>query len=130
LNLNFTETDSFSVVMKKKYMRIRFEDFVMSPIEQTQKIYDFVHLDMNMHIIEWLNTSLSVNNDENLSKTSPFDLKKNRMSVLNGWREKLSFEKVKIIQSECRKVLEILEYKIYDNENQLKNLEELYFNPH
>ena len=130
MNLNFSEAvllNSFK--LRDKYMRIRYEDFVLNPLGKTLKIYEFVGIEMTMNIKHWLDTAMSVTNEKNLSKTSPMGLKRNVMSVLNTWRAESSFEDVLTMQRNCEWVLDKLGYKIFRTEKELRDLDELHFAP-
>ena len=112
-----------------KYMRVRYEDFVLNPIGLTSKIYKFVGLKMTLEIKNWLDTAFSEKNSNELAKTAPFSLQRNIKSVLNNWRKDMSFEAVQEIQSKCERILKILDYKIFRNNQDFKDLSTLYFTP-
>ena len=112
-----------------KYMRVRYEDFILNPIGFTLKIYKFVGLNMTLEIRDWLDTAFSVTNSNELAKTAPFSLRRNIKSVLNNWRNDLSFEAVQEIQSKCERILIILDNKIFRNNQDFKDLSTLYFTP-
>ena len=110
-------------------MRIRYEDFVSSPLEKTQKIYDFVGINMTMEVKEWLDEATSVTNDDNLSVESPQGIKRNAKTVLNSWRNDLSFEAVNLIQNKCDNAMNLLGYRRFNSKEDLKDLSKPYFNP-
>ena len=111
-------------------MRIRFEDFVLNPIGKTLEIYNFVGLKMNMHIKSWLDKSTTHCNNENLSKTRQFGIRRNVLSVLKGWRERLKFTQVQEIQSKCQQVLDKLQYEVYQTDTDFKNFKTMHFEPY
>jgi len=110
-------------------MRIRYEDFVLNPVGNTVKIYDFIGIGMMMNVKEWLDEAMSVTNKKELSITSPQSMKRNVKTVLNSWRKDLSFETVKMIQNKCKGILEALDYKIFDKNEDVKNFSLPYFLP-
>ena len=112
-----------------KYMRVRYEDFVLNPIGLTLKIYKFVGLNMTLRIKDWLDIAFSKTNHYVLAKGSPQSLLRNVKSVMNNWRKDLSFEAVQEIQSKCERILKILDYKIFRNNQDFKDLSTLYFTP-
>ena len=128
-NLNFIENVLKNSNALHKYMRIRYEDFVSSPLEKTQKIYDFVGINMTMEVKEWLDEATSVANDDNLSVESPQGIKRNAKTVLNSWRNDLSFEAVNLIQNKCDNAMNLLGYRRFNSKEDLKDLSKPYFNP-
>ena len=110
-------------------MRVRYEDFVLNPIGLTLKIYKFVGLNMTLRIKDWLDIAFSKTNHYVLAKGSPQSLLRNVKSVMNNWRNDLSFEAVQEIQSKCERILKILDYKIFRNNQDFKDLSTLYFAP-
>jgi len=128
-NLQFLEKIDKNSNFWNKYFRIRYEDFVLNPLGVTLKIYKFVGLDMTLGIKDWLDTAFSVTNDDDLAKKATQALKRNVKSVLNNWRNDLSFEAVQEVQMKCKKILNILDYKTFQNNDDFKDLSTLYFTP-
>ena len=112
-----------------KYMRVRYEDFVLNPVKFTLKIYGFVGLNITLEIKDWLDIAFSKSNRDELVKTSPHGLLRTTNSVLNYWRKDMSFKAVQEIQSKCERIFKILDYKIFRNNQDFKDLLTLYFTP-
>ena len=115
--------------LRKKYLRIRFEDFVVNPIRVTEEIYKFVGLSMTNQVKEWLSKAISEKNPKGLSRSQRFSITRNSKDVLVAWRKELSFEKTLLIQEICYDVLTKLNYKIYDNKDDYNNTNNLHFVP-
>ena len=128
-NLAFLERIEKDSDFWGKYMRVRYEDFILNPIGFTLKIYEFIGLNMTLEIKDWLDTAFSVTNKDELAKKSTQGLRRNVKSVMNNWRNDLSFEAVQEIQSKCGRILKILDYKIFRNNQDFKDLSTLYFTP-
>ena len=84
---------------------------------------------MALEIKDWLDTAFSVSNRDELAKKARFSLRRNIKSVLNNWKNDLSFEAVQEVQSKCERILIILDYKIFRNNQDFKDLSTLYFAP-
>jgi len=128
-NLFFAEKMLKNSNIRHKYMRIRYEDFVLNPIGNTIKIYDFIGINMTMNVKEWLDEAMSPRNYGNVSVSSPQSMKRNVKSVLNSWRQELSYEAVEMIQNKCKGVLSILGYNKFRTNEDLKDLSKPYFFP-
>ena len=126
-NLDFAENVLKKSNIQHKYLRIRYEDFVLNPIGKTLKIYDFIGINMTMNVKEWLDNAMSVQNENN--RAQPQSLKRNSKTVLNSWRKTLSFEAVELIQRKCEDVFKILGYAWFKNETELKDFSKPFFNP-
>ena len=110
-------------------MRIRYEDFALNPIGNTLKMYDFIGINMTMEVKEWLDKATSIANKNDLSVASPQGLRRNVKTVLNSWRKELPFTAVQIIQNKCKSILDILNYKKFDSNEEMKKLSVSYFTP-
>ena len=82
---------------------------------------------MTMNVKEWLDNAMSVQNENN--RTQSQSLKRNSKTVLNSWRNTLSFEAVEMIQRECKDVLKVLGYAWFESESELKDFSKSFFNP-
>ena len=128
-NLEFLEKVENNSSFWTKYMRIRYEDFILNPLGYALKIYEFVGINMTLEVKQWLDVAMSVTNKDSLYKKSPSGLKRNVKTVLNNWRKDLSFPIVKEIQTKCEEILNILEYKVYKNNYEMKDVRNLHFKP-
>ena len=124
-NLAFAKNMLNKLNIQHKYMRIRYEDFVSNPIANALKIYDFIGINMTVNVIQWLDIAMSKKNIDNRWQRQ--SLKRNPKTVLNSWRNTLSFEAVEMIQRDCGSVLSLLGYAWFKNEIELKNFSKPFF---
>ncbi|XP_076801917.1 carbohydrate sulfotransferase 1-like [Clavelina lepadiformis] len=113
--------------LRHKYMRIRHEDFALDPIGVSAKIYDFVGINFPDSMKSWLRKATSSENKDDLSLKNPQGTNRDSMAVLSRWRESLSFEKVKAVQEICKEVMPKLGYRLFNSENELRNISKLHF---
>ena len=109
-------------------MRIRFEDFVLNPVEKSKKIFDFVGINMTNDVISWLKESVAVADEFNLFSNYPQHRLRKPTSVIM-WRKRMPFEYVQEIQELCKPVFDWLGYKVYENQSEYRKLSQLEFIP-
>ena len=122
---NFFKTEKW----RNRYMRIRYEDFALNPVGKTVMIFKALGINMTIELRNWLNSATSSDNANDLSIKQPSDLNRNVDSVLTQWRNQLTFEQMQKIQEKCGSVLKDLGYKIFNNPDEMKNLNNLHFTP-
>ncbi|CAK8680172.1 unnamed protein product [Clavelina lepadiformis] len=116
------------LIQSKNYMRVRHEDFALKPLEWTEKIYNFVGLQLDENIISWLKSATSQNNSSNLSKTSQFGTKRNSADTVSHWRKVLSWENVLLVQKHCTAMNRSGYFEFHDK-SLLKNMTIPSFDP-
>lgn len=109
-NVVFSEANSYSLA--GKYMRIRHEDFATRPVETTQKVYDFVGINMNPSVKAWLLNATSSQNNVMLSSIDGQGTRRNAAHVASAWRKLLSREEVRAVQNQCEKPMGLLGYRL------------------
>ena len=60
------------------------------------------------------------------SSNCQFGTERDSFKVINSWRNSLSFEQADSVQGVCN--LDLLRYKVFDSETELRNLKHLRFN--
>ena len=110
-------------------MRVRYEDFAVDPVRQSEEIYKFAGIEMTDEVKTWLIKATSKKNPAGVSRIEEQSLVRNPTDVLTKWRKELSFEKTKYIQNECSSILKTLNYEIYENEQDYQNTTKLHFIP-
>ncbi|XP_030053490.1 carbohydrate sulfotransferase 6-like [Microcaecilia unicolor] len=102
--------------LKGRYVMVRYEDLVKSPVDHTRELYDYVGLTMTPMLESWIYNVTH----ELLLKEKKFS--KNSMKVAQHWREKLNFSKVKEVQKLCQQEMEVFGYQLIESEREQKNM--------
>ncbi|XP_078485025.1 carbohydrate sulfotransferase 1-like [Ciona intestinalis] len=118
LRKNVQFSNSFWKSQNGEYMRVRHEDITTNPMQAVQEIYRFVDEPVPHNIQDWVNNSMTA--EENIKKTtvSAFSTVRKPSDVLNKWRRTLNFRTVQLIQAECLDVLQDLGYLTVKNEKE------------
>ncbi|CAK8684181.1 carbohydrate sulfotransferase 3-like [Clavelina lepadiformis] len=106
---NCVETfcDSNATFWKEKYLRLRYEDVSLRPLEAAKAVYNFVGLNFEPGVKAWIKK-----NTENSPKNSDqFSTSRNTSEAMSHWRKDLSFEEISEVQEECKEMMKILNYK-------------------
>ena len=97
-----------------RMMIVKHEDFSLRPVFWTESIYNFIGYPPTKELIDWVKTA-TLNGNGN-----DFSTKRVSSQVIYSWRKSLSFEKVLAVQAVCK--LDLLKYKVFDSETELRNL--------
>lgn len=118
--------------LQGKYTLLRYEDLGTSPHQIGELVYKFAGVPMAPQVRMWLDkiaygggTSSPLMNYQTSSSSSGSmeDLvTKNLTSSVHNWRVQLQYQAVRMIESECYEVMNLLGYKIVDDEEELTTL--------
>lgn len=90
------------------YRLLRYEDLVSSPLNASQELFDFVGIPMSDQVKRYLVNST---NSRDRRYTHEYGtLRNNASKLIDAWRNHLSAEAVRAVESHCWPVLEILRY--------------------
>ncbi|XP_030053331.1 carbohydrate sulfotransferase 5-like [Microcaecilia unicolor] len=105
--------------LKNRYIMVRYEDLVRSPVDLITELYDYIGLTVTTKFKTWTyNVSHGlIPNDKNLMPFSEDSVK-----VAQQWREKLHFSKVKQVQKLCKQEMEVFGYQLIESEREQKNM--------
>ncbi|KAM5138469.1 carbohydrate sulfotransferase 5-like [Mantella aurantiaca] len=107
--------------LKDRYMLVRYEDVVRDPLREIKQMYKFAKLKLTSKLETWLHNIThgvsSGNRREAFMITS-----RNAANVSQAWRNVLSFEKVKMIQSVCKGAMSMLGYLSVDSVSEQEDL--------
>ena len=107
---------------KNAYMLLRHEDIALHPQEYAEKIYKFIGHQTDPQLLKWLARATSERNDLSLSRIHMFSTTRNAKSVTSAWRQHISLEGARIIEETCKSSFDVLGYKGFSSEEELKNL--------
>ena len=111
-----------NLLNSNRYLRIRHEDFALHPFEETRRLYDFVDLQLNDYILNWLKKSTSLQNSKRLSNFKAYSTTRNSYETVIHWRKELNFEAAALIQNLCQYSMRSLGYVDFKNQSEMKNL--------
>lgn len=95
------------VWIKGKYMTVRYEDLVQSPVKVMRNIYRFVNLSVN-HDVEYFALNMTSGTS---SSSKPFIVSsRNATQAANAWRTVLSFQQIKQVEDYCHNAMSLLGY--------------------
>ena len=99
-------------------MRVRHEDFAMSPVEVTQKIYKFVGKTPTPRLLRWIKWTT-----ERGSGNNPYSVNRLASSVVMKWRKWYTFEQLDLVQQTCQAAMRTLNYTIFHSNEQMRNFQ-------
>ncbi|XP_060565887.1 carbohydrate sulfotransferase 1-like isoform X2 [Ruditapes philippinarum] len=106
-----------ATVLKQKYPGrfaiIMFEDLQTDMKAKTQMLYSYVGIDKSSVESKLGNMTGILQEEHNVNRT--------RGNYSNWWRHQLSYGAVKVIDSVCKNVSDVLGYKIFSSESQLED---------
>nr|XP_054758133.1 carbohydrate sulfotransferase 1-like [Lytechinus pictus] len=92
------------------YKLVKYEDFAVEPVKISKEIYEFIGLPFPKYLEYWIKTNTNaINRDDDV-----FSNRKNSIETASRWIVDLSELEIRQIEKECKDVLELLDYKLYD----------------
>ncbi|CAH1249238.1 CHST1 [Branchiostoma lanceolatum] len=107
--------------LRKRYALVRYEDVGLDPMTTMARFYKLINIPMSKDVSKWLGSHTKTSKRIK-DRKDPFGTKKDPEKTANEWRNRLSFEQVKIIQSECKEAMTLFNYKFVESHNELKEL--------
>lgn len=107
---------------------VRYEDLSMFTEDVTIDLLDFLDLPFTEEISAYIDSHTNsdkkkiVRNKKTHKlehKNNPYGTTKNSTATAFAWREKLSFENIRKIQSACKEPMAKLGYKLYESEDEV-----------
>jgi len=123
--------------LQGKYTLLRYEDLGTNPHQIAELVHKFVGIPMAPQVRLWLDkiayggsggdsSRLSFMNSQQSSSSSGWMeeyMAKNLTNSVHNWRTQLQYQAVRMIETECYEVMNLLGYKIVDDEEELTTLE-------
>ena len=114
--------------LQGKYTLLRYEDLGTNPHQITELVYKFVGIPVAPQVRMWLDKltyGVTTKAPQTSSSTSgsieEFDAK-NLTGSVHNWRIQMHYSVVRVIETECYEVMNLLGYKIVDDEEELTTL--------
>ena len=118
--------------LQGKYTLLRYEDLGTNPHQIAELVYKFVGVPVAPQVRMWLDKlaygvdpTLNTRNSQASSSTSGSledFYEKNITSSVHNWRIQMQYSAVRMIETECYEVMNLLGYKIVDDEEELTTL--------
>ncbi|XP_062306175.1 carbohydrate sulfotransferase 7 [Osmerus eperlanus] len=94
--------------VKRNYVRIRYEDLVLHPMEEMQRMYRFSNLSTFPAIEKFV---LNMTHGQGYSSDKPFLISsRDAKEAIFAWRERLNVEQINQVEAYCSEVMRQLGY--------------------
>ncbi|XP_057316559.1 carbohydrate sulfotransferase 6-like [Hydractinia symbiolongicarpus] len=114
--------------LQGKYTLLRYEDLGTNPHQIAELVYKFVGVPVAPQVRMWLDklaygaTTRSSQTGSSTSGSVEDFYSKNLTSSVHNWRVQMKYTAVRVIETECYEVMNLLGYKIVDDEEELTTL--------
>lgn len=122
LLLNIKYAVSAPPWLQGRYTLLRYEDLATKPHQITEQLYQFVGINIDTQVRRWLDkksTTVSFSGMSALNPSGPAEDRNLNDNVFK-WRERMPYSIVRIIETECYEVMNLLGYKIVDDMDELR----------
>nr|XP_039262174.1 carbohydrate sulfotransferase 3-like [Styela clava] len=133
-----------------RYMRVRYEDIAIDPIEGVKEIYNNIGLELPHDVKEWVDET-SINPLQKIKElqttvqnfaipesdrirariklakllkesNNPYGTVRNSRQIISKWRKQLSMDIIHQVQDKCKDVMDRLGYKLLHTTEELNDL--------
>lgn len=111
--------ESTGRLWSNNFIRLSHEYISEHPREAMKTIYNFVGLNIDNDVFDWLKRST---NHKSTKNEYFFGTKRDSQRVLTEWRQKQTFVDASLIQSHCEVGMQGLGYVSVDSEQHLRNI--------
>ncbi|XP_039985410.1 carbohydrate sulfotransferase 7 [Xiphias gladius] len=95
--------------LRRNYLRIRYEDLVMHPTKELQRLYRFSNLSTSPALEEF---ALNMTHGQGYSSDRPFLISsRDAKEAIYAWRERLNVEQINQVEAYCSEVMRQLGYQ-------------------
>lgn len=108
--------------LRGRYRLIRYEDLVRNPLDEIEKMYSFVGLEMTETLQEWI-YRITHGQGKGTKKEAFKITSRNAEDVSLAWRTSLPHQKVRQIQDVCKGAMSLLGYRPVESEAEQKQLD-------
>ncbi|KAM9320010.1 carbohydrate sulfotransferase 7 [Gastrophryne carolinensis] len=97
--------------LRQRYLRIRYEDLVLSPQKELSRLLRFAGLPPLSELDDFV---MNMTRGPSYSSDRPFLVSaRNAREAVNAWRERLSQEQIRRVEEACGEVMQVLSYRPY-----------------
>lgn len=128
LLLNIKYAVSAPPWLQGRYTLLRYEDLATKPHQIAEQLYQFVGIPIASQVRRWIDRAHkeSVPSFSGMSDTvvisSELGSPQSLIVSVDKWRERMPYSVVRIIETECYEVMNLLGYKIVDDEEELRTI--------
>ncbi|XP_051885215.1 carbohydrate sulfotransferase 1 isoform X2 [Pristis pectinata] len=108
--------------LKGRYMLVRYEDLAREPEKKTREIYRFLGVSLDANVRRWI---LNNTRGAGASGNHKYATVRDSAATAEGWRLKLTFDMVELVQDICNLTLAQLGYKMVSSAEELRNVSHL-----
>ncbi|XP_037627006.1 carbohydrate sulfotransferase 7 [Sebastes umbrosus] len=95
--------------VRRSYMRVRYEDLVLRPLEELQRLFNFSNLSSFPDLDRF---ALNMTHGQGYSSDRPFLISsRDAKEAIYAWRERLSVEQIQQVEAYCSEVMRQLGYE-------------------
>ncbi|XP_056607563.1 carbohydrate sulfotransferase 7 [Triplophysa dalaica] len=95
--------------VRRNYMQIKYEDLVLSPVEELRKLYRFSNLTLSPDMERFV---VNMTRGRGYSSDKPFLISsRDAKEAIYAWRERLNVEQVNQVEAYCSEVMRQLRYQ-------------------
>ncbi|XP_072905911.1 carbohydrate sulfotransferase 1-like isoform X2 [Hemitrygon akajei] len=105
--------------LKGRYMLVRYEDLARRPEEKAQEIYRFLGASLDASVRRWI---LNNTRGAGASGNHKYATVRDSAATAEGWRLKLTFDMVELVQDICNLTLVQLGYRVVSSVEELRNV--------
>lgn len=124
LLLNIKYAVSAPPWLQGRYTLLRYEDLATKPHQITEQLYQFVGINIDTQVRRWLDKRSTTVSFSGMSALNPSGTAEAQDGSLSDkvfkWRERMPYSVVRIIETECYEVMNLLGYKIVDDMDELR----------
>uniref|UniRef100_UPI00398F871F carbohydrate sulfotransferase 1 isoform X2 n=1 Tax=Pristiophorus japonicus TaxID=55135 RepID=UPI00398F871F len=105
--------------LKGRYMLVRYEDLAREPEKKTEEIYRFLGVAVDSNVQRWI---LNNTRGAGASGNHKYATVRDSAATAEGWRLKLTYDMVELVQNICNLTLAQLGYKMVTSPEELRNV--------
>ncbi|XP_055505198.1 carbohydrate sulfotransferase 1 [Leucoraja erinacea] len=105
--------------LKGRYMLVRYEDLAREPEKKTREIYRFLGVSLDANVKRWI---LNNTRGAGASGNHKYATVRDSAATAEGWRLKLTFDMVELVQDICNLTLAQLGYRMVNSAEELRNV--------
>ncbi|CAL1541901.1 unnamed protein product [Lymnaea stagnalis] len=115
------DAERLSLLYPGRVKGIRYEDGAMDPFNYTQRIYEFLGMDYNDTIIDYIRNITNSTADERLTRRAYSIEKNNSTKAMNRWRYGAGYKGARTVDATCGHVYKKLGYKFVKSQSDLES---------
>ncbi|KAH7973509.1 hypothetical protein HPB49_001826 [Dermacentor silvarum] len=120
MNEDLDAFEELRELLPEATVRLRYEDIAKRPVKESMALFRALGLEFSAGVTDFLRTHTVVNDTKALQ--NPYSTVRRSSAAAFMWTKKLNWDRVKEVQTVCAPVLKRLGYKVFRNQEELKNV--------